>query len=183
MLWDESGLLMAPLVRRSWSRRGHTPELLQKGRHREKVSVAAGLWLPPSQDRLGLWSRTLVNEYFDHERVAAALEAVARVLRNRVVVVWDGGTLHKGEAIRALCRVRPGRFRFELLPPYAPMLNPVEPLWSWLKFGRWSNFAPRDAEHLNSVLVPELAALKRNQGRLVNFFMASELPPPRKLLT
>lgn len=183
MLWDESGLLMAPLVRRSWAVRGRPPELLQKGRHREKVSVAAGLWLPPSQDRVGLWSRTLVNEYFDNVRVAAALRSVARVLRNRLVVVWDGGTLHKGEPIRALCGGRPWRFRFELLPPYAPMLNPVEPVWSWLKFGRWSNFAPRDAEHLDSVLVPELEALRRDRARLVSFFMASDLPPPRKLLT
>ena len=62
------------------------------------------------------------------------------------------------------------------------MLNPVEPVWSWLKYGRWSNFAPRDAEHLNAVLVPELDALRRDRTRLVNFFMASELPPPRSYL-
>jgi putative transposase len=107
---------------------------------------------------------------------------VARALKNRVVVVWDGGTLHKGQAIRTLCRARPWQFRFELLPPYAPMLNPVEPVWSWLKFGRWSNFAPEDAEHLNAILVRELEALKQSPRRLVNFFRASELPSPRKLL-
>lgn len=180
MLWDESGLLMAPLVRRSWAPRGHPPELLQRGRHREEVSVAAGLWLPPSQDRVGLWFRTLVDEYFDNVRVAAPLRSVAGALRNRLVVVWNGGTMHKGDPIRALCGGRAWRFRFERLPPYAPMLNPV---WSWLKYGRWSNFAPRDAEHLNAVPVPQLDSLKRDRARLVNFFMASELPLPRKLLT
>jgi putative transposase len=157
--------------------------LPQKGRHREKVSVAAGLWLPPSLDRVGLWSRTLVNGSFDNARVAAALADAARALGNRVVVVWDGGGMHKGDPIRDLCGGRPWRFRFERLPPYAPMLNPVEPVWSWLKYGRWSNFAPRDAAHLNAVLAPELAALARDEDRLVNFFKASELPPPRKLLT
>jgi hypothetical protein len=63
------------------------------------------------------------------------------------------------------------------------MLNPVEPARSWLKYGRWCNFAPQNAEHLNAVLAPELAALARDEKRLVNFFMASELPLPRELLT
>jgi len=40
---DESGLLMAPLVRRSWALCGHPPQQEQKAGHREKVSVAAGL--------------------------------------------------------------------------------------------------------------------------------------------
>src|SRR5581483_592828 len=40
---DESGLLMAPLVRRTWAPRGHRPVLRQRGRHREKVSLAAAL--------------------------------------------------------------------------------------------------------------------------------------------
>jgi hypothetical protein len=37
---DESGLLMAPLLRRSWALRGHPPESPYKKGRREKVSVA-----------------------------------------------------------------------------------------------------------------------------------------------
>ena len=62
---DESGLLMAPLVRRTWAPRGRTPDLVQQGGgHHEKVSVAAALWLSPRRDRLGLYFKTLVNGYF-----------------------------------------------------------------------------------------------------------------------
>ncbi len=61
-LIDESGLMMAPLVRRTWALRGQTPELAQEGGRRQKVSVAAALWLSPRRDRLGLFSRTLVND-------------------------------------------------------------------------------------------------------------------------
>ena len=39
---DESGLLVAPLVRRTWALRGGRPQLLPKGRHREKGAAAGG---------------------------------------------------------------------------------------------------------------------------------------------
>jgi hypothetical protein len=75
-LIDESGLLMAPLVRRTWAPRGQTPELDQCGGPRQKVSVAAALWLSPRRDRLGLFFRTLPDGYFDNWTVAAFLESV-----------------------------------------------------------------------------------------------------------
>ena len=70
LLLDESGLLMAPLLRRSWAPRGHPPESKYKAGHREKVSVAAALWLPPGRDRLHLAYQTMVNGYFSTAEVA-----------------------------------------------------------------------------------------------------------------
>ena len=86
-LIDESGLLMAPLARRTLAPRGQTPELVQKGGTREKVSVAAAVWLSPRRDRLGLYSHTLANGYFDSWLMAAFLEAMLKDLAGRFVVV------------------------------------------------------------------------------------------------
>src|SRR5512142_2069821 len=98
-LIDESGLMMAPLVRRTWSLRGQTPKLIHDGGRRQKGSVSAALWLTARRDRLGLFSGTLVNDYFDPWYSAAFLEALLRELGGRVVVVWDGGSMHKGDPI------------------------------------------------------------------------------------
>jgi transposase len=73
MLLDESGLLMAPLRRRSWSLRGHPPQSQEKTDHREKVSIAGALWLTPLRDRLHCAYQTLVNGYFSNVEVAAFL--------------------------------------------------------------------------------------------------------------
>ena len=43
VLIDESGCLMAPLVRRTLAPCGDTPVLKTQGRHREKVSITAAL--------------------------------------------------------------------------------------------------------------------------------------------
>ena len=99
---DESGLLMAPLVRRTWAPRGQTPKLVQRCGKREKVSVAAAVWLSPLRDRLGLFARTLVDDYFDNWYSAAFLEALLQEVPGRVVVIWDGGNMHKGDPIDQL---------------------------------------------------------------------------------
>ena len=81
-LLDESGVMMAPLVRRGWAPRGHPPVLDQCGSH-QKVSVAAALWLSPLRDRLGLDFHTLVNDYFENWSVTAFLEALFQDVAGR----------------------------------------------------------------------------------------------------
>jgi putative transposase len=178
VLIDESGLLMAPLVKRTWAPRGHRPTMFQKGKHREKVSLAGALWLSPERDRLGLIFQTLENAYFDNQRVASLLELLMREIANRLIVLWDRGGMHKGDPIRAeVERFRP-RLSLELLPAYAPMLNPVERIWSWLKYGRLSNYAPMNAHELNRRVKSELGSIRGDQNWLRSFWHASDLPMP-----
>ena len=183
LLLDESGLLMAPLRRRSWSLRGHPSQIKEKAGHREKVSVAAALLLTPSRDRLTLAYQTIVNGYFSNVEVAEFLSGALQWLSEPLVVIWDGGSMHKGGPINELVAESKGRLDLEPLPAYAPKLNPVEQVWTWLKYGRLCNFPPQDAQHLDAVVIRELEAIREDQGRLRNFFHASDLPLPRALLT
>ena len=75
------------------------------------------------------------------------------------------------------------RLSLEKLPPYAPMLNPVEPLWSWLRWERLSNFGPKDVRERDARVIAELAEVREDQALLWNLFHASELPFPRALLS
>ena len=68
------------------------------------------------------------------------------------------------------------RLSLERLPPFAPTLNPVEALWSWLKYSRLNNFAPRDPAELDGRVVAELSAVRTDQAFLRSLFRASELP-------
>jgi transposase len=174
---------MAPLARRTWAPRGRTPEQQQKGGTREKVSIAAAVGLSPRRDRLGLYFHTLANGYFDSGYMAAFLEAMLKDLDGRFVVVWDGGPMHKGDPIRDRMSHFADRLDLERLPPYAPMLNPVEPVWSWLKWGRLSNLGPKDATELDARATAELVRVRSDQAFLRKLFHASELPLPRVLLS
>ena len=52
------------------------------------------------------------------------------------------------------------RLYLEPLPAYAPHLNPVEFIWSYLKYGRLANFVPKHLGQLDKTLQ---AHLERNQ--------------------
>jgi len=180
---DESGLLMAPLLRHGWALKGRPPESRHKAGQREKVSVAAAFWLTPLRDRLHLAYQALINGYFTNAEVAEFLSGAVQGLPGPVIALWDGGTMHKGDPIRDLVEQSRGRLDLEPLPPHCPELMPVEQLWKWLKYGRLCNFTPRDGPHLNEAVVRELEAIREDQELLRNLFHLSDLPLPRTLLS
>jgi putative transposase len=177
---DESGLFLNPLVRRSWAKKGQTPILDAWGRHRDKVSVIGALSLSPVTRRPGLYFTTDPKDYFNAERVVRFLRDLLRHLRGKVIVVWDGGTNHKGPAIREFLR-RNKRLWLERLPPYAPDLNPVEAVWGWLKYGKLSNFVPDDVRELDDWVIEYLVPLKCDAKLLRRLWDGSELPFPAHL--
>jgi putative transposase len=177
VLIDETGLFLNPLVRRSWSVRGQTPVIGGDGRHRTKVSVIGAVTVSPVAHRLGLYFATEVDGYFTAENVVAFLRHLLKHLRGKVVVIWDGGPNHKGPVIREFLR-RNKRLRLERLPAYAPDLNPVEAVWSWLKWGRLANFVPDDLTELDDWIAEFLITLKHDPELLRALWDGSDLPFP-----
>jgi transposase len=182
VLIDETGVLMAPLVRRSLAPCGETPILKHKGAHREKVSVIAAFSLSPKRQRLGLYFQTHPKEFVNNVRAAAFVRQLLRHLRGKVILVWDRGNMHRGDPIRQLLRDYP-RLSIEELPPYAPDLNPVEQVWNHIKYGVLCNFAPRSAAHADEVVTEHLTTARGNRERLRSFFKASELPFPQRTIS
>ena len=152
------------------------------GRHRDKVSTIAAITVAPLRRRLGLYWRTDPAHYVDAAGVVAFLRDLLRHLRGGVIVVWDGGSNHKGPAIRALCGRFP-RLHLERLPAYAPDHNPVEWVWSHLKYGLMANFVPRHVRHLDSVVRAHLFKLGQDPDLIRSLWKGSKLPFPDKNLT
>lgn len=179
MLIDETGLFLNPLVRRTWALIGRTPVIDADGGHREKVSVIGGVSVSPSAQRLGFYFGTEPGGYFTADKVVGFLRDLLRHLRGKVVVVWDRGGNHKGPVVREFLR-RNRRLRVEMLPPWAPDLNPVEAVWSWLKYGQLANFAPDGIDQLDDEVVDRLIELKFDPDLLRSLWERSDLPFPEK---
>lgn len=91
-----------PLVRRTWAPKGRTPVLTCFGRHRDKVSTIAAITVAPHRRRVGLYWQTDPSHYIDAAGVVAFLRDLLGRLRGKVIVIWDGGSNHKGPLVREL---------------------------------------------------------------------------------
>jgi transposase len=135
------------------------------------VSVLAALSLSPRRGQLGLLFRTLQDGYFQTSHVVSFLRDLLRHFRGRVIVVWDGWKVH-GAAFR---QVASSRLEAVTLPAYAPELNPVEQLWSRLKWGDLANAAFGDSTELLGRLRPLLCETAQSRSRLRSFWEGAKL--------
>jgi transposase len=57
----------------------------------------------------------------------------------KATLLWDGLPAHRSRAMQAWLHTQRRWLVVERLPAYAPELNPVEGLWSWLKGTQLAN--------------------------------------------
>jgi transposase len=147
---------------------------VQRARQRDKVSVAAALTLSPVRGHLGLYYQSYPNGYINAEKYAMFLHELLRRTHRPLVVVQDQGGMHKGPVIRQLCQTFP-RLDLNMLPPYAPDLNPTEWLWNYVKYHELGNYAPLSVSELDATVHRCMDRIVGDQDRLRSFFVASHL--------
>jgi transposase len=167
---DETGLMLQPLVRRTWAPEGQTPVMYSWDRH-DRLSVIAGLSLSARKHRIGLYF-TAHEKNVTAEEVEAFLRDVQRHLRRHLIVVMDRWSVHR-KAAKALAGDE--RFRIEWLPPYAPELNPVEYVWDHTKYCDLANYIPDELLDLKLELDWSMHQTRERPELLRSFFHAAEL--------
>jgi transposase len=171
---DESGFLLAPLVRRSWAPQGQTPVLYQRGRHHKKVSAIAALCVSPQRDQVRLYFRLYAGRDVDSPRVIDFLKALHKELEVDCCLIWDRLNAHRAKTTTAWLATAPTLHTF-FLPPYAPELNPVEYLWSWSKMNPLANRAIHEVDQLAQVARNSARSVQHQQQLLRSFIRHSPL--------
>lgn len=169
---DESGYLLQPLRRRVWAPVGETPLQHAWDRH-DRITALAALTRAPWAERFGLYYSLL-----DHNaRTADIVQFVRDVhshLRRPLILVCDRLPAHRS-AIRRLRKAGTPWFHAELLPAYAPELDPVESVWNQTKYGDLANFIPEDILEMRDVIDELLQQYQRDPDRLHSFFRSAHL--------
>jgi hypothetical protein len=175
-LLDESGFLLAPLVRRTLAPRGETPIMDYWERH-DRISVISAITLSPLALRVGLHFMLLGdNENFHGEEVVLFLRQLKGEIGGPWTIVWDRNQIHsKSRVVRAWLAKHPDVVA-EDFPAYAPETNPDESVWCWTKYGRLCNLAPADVEELRIHIWDALVALKHQPQLLKSFILHARLP-------
>jgi hypothetical protein len=142
VFFDESGVSLVPVTRRTWSPRGTTPIL----RHRfgwKRASMAAALGYHASDHQRGprLCFHVQQDSYDTVSLIEVLRQLAAFYAGQQVVLLWDGLGAHWSHAMGDWLATQDHWLTVERLPAYAPELNPVEYLWANLKAMELANFA------------------------------------------
>jgi len=127
---DESGFLLIPSVRKTWSPVGQTPVVRHRYSH-DRISAISGIALSPKRFHCTLYCQ-LYEDNIQGEEVAAFLRHLLHQVHGHLIVLLDNGKPHRGEPVQELL-ARTSRLHLEPFPPYAPELNPDEGVWNHLK--------------------------------------------------
>ena len=112
---------------RTYAPRGHTPVLRVKLTY-DHLSAIGGI---TPDGRLLMQSQ---DHAYCAQDVVRFLRLLLRKLPGKLLVIWDGATIHRAQAIKDfLSRGAAKRIHLERLPGYAPELNPQEGVWNLLK--------------------------------------------------
>lgn len=170
---DESGFLLIPSVRKTWSPVGQTPVLRHRYSH-DRISAISGISVSPKRFHCTLYCQ-LYEDNIQSEEVAAFLRHLLHQVHGHLIVLLDNGKAHRGEPVQELL-ARTTRLHLEPFPPYAPELNPDEGVWNHLK-STLANGRPDTQEELMDVLSDEICGLAASQRLLRGCIRQSKLPP------
>jgi transposase len=138
---------------RTWAPKGQTP-LLRVPLTRDHLSAISGI---TSNGRL--FMQTQEHAYRSPD-VVRFLRVLLRKIRGKLLVIWDGSPIHRGQPVKDFLRQGAAkRLRLEQLLGYAPELNPDEGIWNYLKRVELANVCCSDLTAL-------VLALRRAKERL-----------------
>jgi transposase len=166
---------MMPVLRRTWARCGSTPTVSVRTRSHEKVSGIGALIVSPRRRQITLALALHPQRNIRGPEVLRFLRHLARQVRGPFILLWDRGRSHKHQLVRTWLTAH-SRCHIVWFPPYAPDLNPVELLWSYLKYGRLANFAPDTTNDIQTAVRHERRRVARHPELLRSFFRHSALP-------
>ena len=172
---DETGMLMAPLIRRTWARKGQTPILRQRTNSYKKVSVIGALTVTRRRNRVGFCFRLHPDANIDTEKVQGFLSELDKHLPGPIMLLWDRFGPHKSRKMHVFLAKHPD-LHPEFFPPYAPELNPTERVWSYLKLNPMANDPALQLDDLTRSTRRYARSVQRKESLLRGFLKLAGIP-------
>ena len=161
ILWvDESGFALLPAVVRTYAPCGQTPILRARLSH-DHLSAISGI---TASGKLYL---KVQERAYTSEGVVCFLRHLLRHVGGKLLVIWDGSPIHRGQPVQEFLTRGEGQdLEVEQLPGYAPELNPDEGIWRYLKRVELKNVCCSQLSELRYELRKAVARL-RHRGEIL----------------
>lgn len=161
---DEAGVGLLPSVGRTYAPKGKTPVIAHKCRYKHLCVISA-----ISDTGRMLWN--LRPDAFKGTSIVQFLEDVLAAVARKILVIWDGASIHKGEEVKSfLSSLKNEEVWLERIPPYSPELNADEQVWNHLKVVSLKNTCAHNLKELESNVRFAMGELEENPELIRSFF-------------
>ena len=143
-------------------------------RPRESVRKISS-YHPPLAGRDGLRLDFNENTVGCSPQVIEFLEHLQRHITGKLLVIWDGGPIHRSRLVREYVDHLKGKIWVERLPAYAPELNPTEYVWGHFKQHELPNLCAVDLAQLSRFGRKALSRMRRRPQLVAAFWKQAEL--------
>lgn len=158
---DEAGFSFLAPLGPTWAPVARTPRLRRLSKRREQSTI------------VGLTATGHVFKlHYPHpiqgEQVVPFLRHLRRCLSGPLIVVWDRARIHQAQPVQEFLSAHP-EIHLELLPPYAPELNPEEYCHGHVK-QQLRNYTPATVQELHDLVERGFRRIRRRPKLLLSFF-------------
>jgi transposase len=167
VLMDESGFYLLPGVVKTYAPKGQTP-VLREWQSRDHLSIMGAI--TPQGKIYTLVRQTPLNGLHTVE----FLEHLMRVASRRLLVILDRSPIHRRTAVKEFV-AEAKTVHLEMLPPYAPDLNPAEWMWRHFKQIEMCNLACLNLDELHVEFDLALKRLRCKTYLVKSFFFEAGL--------
>lgn len=133
----------------------------------------SALTISPKRKRMALYLQ-FRRRSFKGPDVVRFLQSLLGQLTGPVVLLWDGGPIHRHQGVKSFIQAHP-RLHVHEFPGYAPELNPAEYVWNQAD-SALANSAPEELDELQGFLTAIKRRLGHSQNLLWACIHASDLP-------
>lgn len=166
---DESGFYLLPFLGKTYAPIGETP-IIKNKLSREHLSVISGI-----SAEGGLYKQ-IWNTSIKGENVVKFLEHLLTHIPGKIMVIWDGASIHRCKAIKEfLSDGAAERIHLERLPGYAPDLNPDEGVWQYLKCVSLKNICFENLDQLKKKLIKAIHRFRARKDLIAGCFAGARI--------
>ena len=153
----------------------HAPLSIKVTEPHQRISVIGAMTIRRDPICFGFYFHLLQdNVNFKGSSVARFVDDLRQKLEGPITLIWDEVRIHRARPVREYLLQHPS-IDIEELPPYAPELNPVDYVWSYVKYGRLANYCPHDLTELRERVTAELSRVKEQPDLLRSLFLRTGL--------
>lgn len=162
---DQASIRSDDPLQRTWGARGRTP-VVQTSGQRQSISAISAL------SNTGAFWYHVYTGRLTADRFIECLRDFLQSQRGKLIVIMDGHPVHKAKKVRAWLAERADRLEVELLPGYAPDLNPDELVWHQMRHYGTSKKPLKKGESLERRAINDLEKIKNDKSLIRRLFQA-----------